>query len=94
MKKITRILLIVAISMAYVGAFAQPTAAPTAPVIRPVSSVISIYGTDTYTPAVYTFDIGVDYLILPNVQLDAGANFGLTRASPNLDVYTGITARF
>ena len=28
------------------------------------------------------------------VQLDAGANFGLTKASPDLNLYTGITARF
>jgi hypothetical protein len=36
----------------------------------------------------------LDYLVLPNVQLDAGANFGLTKASPDLNLYTGITARF
>ena len=45
-------------------------------------------GADSYTPAVYTFDVGLAYLILPNVQLDAGANFGLTKSSPNLDIYT------
>jgi len=28
------------------------------------------------------------------VQLDAGANFGLTKASPDVNVYTGISARF
>jgi hypothetical protein len=54
----------------------------------------SSVGTDTYTPAVYTFDVGLAYLILPNVQLDAGANFGLTKSSPDLNLYTGVTARF
>jgi hypothetical protein len=54
----------------------------------------SAVGTDPFTPAVYTFDVGLAYLIAPNVQLDAGANFGLTKASPDLNLYTGITARF
>jgi hypothetical protein len=54
----------------------------------------SSVGTDQYAPAVYTFDVGLAYLILPNVQLDAGANFGLTKASPDLNLYTGVTARF
>ncbi|WP_296706847.1 transporter [Rhodoblastus sp.] len=54
----------------------------------------SSVGTDSYTPAVYTFDVGLAYLVLPNVQLDAGANFGLTKSSPDLNLYTGVTARF
>jgi len=54
----------------------------------------SAVGTDPFTPAVYTFDVGLAYLVAPNVQLDAGANFGLTKASPDLNLYTGVTARF
>jgi hypothetical protein len=54
----------------------------------------SAVGTDSATPAVYTFDAGLAYLITPNLQLDAGANFGLTKASPDLNVYTGVSARF
>jgi hypothetical protein len=50
MKTITRFFAIVAISLASVSAFAQPTVAPTAPSTRPASSVISIYGTNSYTP--------------------------------------------
>jgi len=50
MKTITSFFAILAISLASVSVFAQPTVAPTAPISRPVSSVISIYGTDTYTP--------------------------------------------
>jgi hypothetical protein len=46
------------------------------------------------TPAIYTFDLGLAYLLLANVQLDAGANFGLNKASPNVDLYAGVTARF
>jgi hypothetical protein len=56
--------------------------------------LFSSIGTDPFTPAVYTFDVGLAYLILPNVQLDAGANFGLSKASPDLNLYTGVTARF
>jgi hypothetical protein len=54
----------------------------------------SAIGTDPFTRPVYTFDVGLAYLIQPNVQLDAGANFGLTKASPDLNLYTGVTARF
>ena len=54
----------------------------------------SAVGTDPFTPPVYTFDIGLAYLVAPNVQLDAGANFGLTKASPDLNLYSGVTARF
>ena len=54
----------------------------------------SSVGTDPFTPAVYTLDVGLAYLVAPNVQLDAGANFGLTKASPDLNLYTGLTARF
>jgi hypothetical protein len=70
---------------------------PVSFISKDLSASIEFYssvGTDTYTPAVYTFDVGLAYMILANVQLDAGANFGLTRASPNLDIYTGISARF
>lgn len=50
MKTITKLMLSVALLSFSFGAFSQPTVAPTAPISRPVSSVISIYGTDTYTP--------------------------------------------
>ena len=54
----------------------------------------SSVGTDSAIPAVYTFDLGLAYLIQPNVQLDVGANLGLTKASPDVNVYTGISTRF
>ncbi len=54
----------------------------------------SALATDAYTPPVYTLDLGLAYMVVPNVQLDAGANFGLTKASPNLNLYTGVSARF
>jgi hypothetical protein len=38
-------------------------------------------------------DAAVAYLISNNVQLDAGANFGLTRETPDIEFYAGISIR-
>lgn len=54
----------------------------------------SAVGTDAFIKLVYTFDVGLGYLIFSNMQLDVGANFGVTRASPDLNVYTGFSVRF
>jgi hypothetical protein len=39
-------------------------------------------------------DVATAYTIGNNVQLDAGANFGLTRATPDMEFYAGVSARF
>jgi hypothetical protein len=39
-------------------------------------------------------DGAVAYLVNNKVQLDAGANFGLNRQTPDIDVYTGIAVQF
>ncbi|MCL6683548.1 transporter [Sphingomonas alba] len=39
-------------------------------------------------------DAAIAYVIGNDVQLDAGANFGLTRETPDLEFYGGISARF
>jgi len=54
----------------------------------------SAAGADAHTPAVYTADAAVAYLLTNSIQLDAGANFGLNRNAPNLQIYTGISQRF
>jgi hypothetical protein len=41
-----------------------------------------------------SFDAAVSWIVIPNVQLDAGANFGLTSATPALQVYAGLSQRF
>lgn len=51
-------------------------------------------GTDPATRPVYTFDLGLAYLLNPSLQVDVGANFGLNKAAPNLNVYAGISTRF
>jgi hypothetical protein len=39
-------------------------------------------------------DAAVQWLILPNTQVDVGANFGITRATPAVQIYTGLSQRF
>jgi Putative MetA-pathway of phenol degradation len=42
----------------------------------------------------YSFDTALAWTARPNLQLDVGANFGLNKDTPSLQVYTGITRRF
>ena len=39
-------------------------------------------------------DGSIAYLITNDVQLDAGANFGLNRQTPDMEIYTGVSMRF
>ena len=41
-----------------------------------------------------SFDTAVAWVFLPNSQIDLGANFGLTSASPVIQIYTGVSQRF
>ena len=41
-----------------------------------------------------TFDLTAAQALGDNVQLDAGANFGLNRATPDVEVYLGLSRRF
>jgi hypothetical protein len=41
-----------------------------------------------------SFDCGLTYGIGKNVQIDAGATFGLTRAADDLTVFSGLSVRF
>jgi hypothetical protein len=38
--------------------------------------------------------MAVAYLISNDVQLDAGANFGLNRNTPDIELYSGVSVRF
>lgn len=49
---------------------------------------------DTNTPAQYTFDLAALWSVHKNLQLDIGANIGLDKAAPDLQIYTGISQRF
>lgn len=41
-----------------------------------------------------TADLTAAYVVGKDVQLDAGANFGLNRATPGLELYVGVSRRF
>lgn len=67
------------------------------PGIKNLSAAIEFYssvGTDPNTPPIYTLDTALIYLLTPNVQLDAGADFGLNRAAPIVQVFIGLSQRF
>ena len=42
----------------------------------------------------YSFDIAFAWLVRPNLQLDVGADFGLTGTTPTIQVFAGISQRF
>jgi hypothetical protein len=67
------------------------------PGIKNLSAAIEFFssvGTDPNTPPIYTFDTALIYLLTPNVQLDAGVDFGLNRAAPAVQVFVGLSQRF
>lgn len=41
-----------------------------------------------------TADAAAAYLVNNNLQLDAGANFGLNRVTPDVELYAGVSVRF
>jgi hypothetical protein len=41
-----------------------------------------------------SWDGAIDYLVSKDLQLDAGANFGLNRQTPKVELYTGVSVRF
>ena len=68
---------------------------------HPIGKQVTVYGeiysalgTDKGTPAIYTADAAVAWAVNDNLQLDVGANFGLNKAAPNLQLYAGISQRF
>lgn len=51
-------------------------------------------GADKRTPPVYTFDTALAWMVTETLQLDVGANIGLNRNAPNLQLYSGVSRRF
>lgn len=49
---------------------------------------------DKATPTQYTLDFAVTWLVQDNLQLDAGINVGLNKASNDVQPYLGISQRF
>lgn len=48
----------------------------------------------TRGPSLATFDCGLTYGVDKHIQLDVGANIGLTRATDDLTLFTGLSIRF
>ena len=57
-----------------------------------------IWGQWDWDPAGTTREASADgavaYLVSKSVQLDAGANFGLNRNTPDVELYAGVSKRF
>lgn len=47
---------------------------------------------DTVTQ--FSADVAAAYLVTPTLQLDGGANFGLNRNTPDVQLYVGVSKRF
>ncbi|HUO08288.1 MAG TPA: transporter [Phycisphaerae bacterium] len=54
-------------------------------------SVVSSKGAGNW---IGTADTGLLYPITDNIQIDCGANFGVTKSAPDLEVFTGLSIRF
>ncbi|MEJ0091860.1 MAG: transporter [Limisphaerales bacterium] len=50
--------------------------------------------TEQHSGWVGTVDVGLEYLVTENIQLDGGCNFGVTRAADDYNPFAGITWRF
>lgn len=48
----------------------------------------------TGTVRQYSLDGALAYALSPRLQIDAGLNFGLNRATPDLQLYGGFSTRF
>ena len=63
-----------------------------------LSFTAELWGQWDWNPAAtvkqYSADAAIGYLLNDNLQIDGGANFGLNRQTPDLEVYTGVSARF
>jgi len=67
-------------------------------VIKNVTAYVELWSDYNDDPIVKTtqvsFDTALSWIVLSNVQLDVGANFGLNSATPAVQVYTGLSQRF
>jgi hypothetical protein len=67
-------------------------------IIKNVSGYLELwsdYNPDpTQKVTLMSIDTAVSWVFLPNAQIDFGANFGLTSATPAIQVYAGLSQRF
>lgn len=66
--------------------------------IGKVNLAAELWGQWDFDPAgterQYSADVMATWLARPMLQFDVGANFGLNRAAPDLQLYTGVSTRF
>lgn len=71
-------------------------------IARPVSPTLTLaaelWTAQNFDPAgttrQYSADVAAAWLLRPTLQLDAGANLGLNRVTPDVQLYLGISTRF
>lgn len=67
-------------------------------IVKNVTAYIELwsdYNADpTAKATLMSIDTAIAWVFIPNVQIDFGANFGLTRATPALQLYAGLSQRF
>src|SRR5690606_21255969 len=54
----------------------------------------SAVSAERHTPWIGTVDAGLTFAVTSNVQIDAGVNFGVTRAADDLNPFIGLSWRF
>jgi len=54
----------------------------------------SDFSTERHSTWVGTVDVGLEYAVTRNAQLDCGCNIGVTRAADDANIFAGITVRF
>jgi hypothetical protein len=63
-----------------------------------LSVAVELWAQNNYDPAgtihQRSADVALIYLVNPTLQLDVGANFGLNNATPDSQVYLGLSRRF
>jgi hypothetical protein len=67
-------------------------------VINNVTAYVELWSDYNNDPILKTTQVSADmalaWVVVPNVQLDVGANFGLNSATPAVQVYAGLSQRF
>lgn len=68
------------------------------PIAARTTMAVELWTSQNWDPAgtvsQYSADAALSYLLTDELQLDVGGNFGLNQATPDVQVYVGISARF
>lgn len=68
------------------------------PVAPRTTIAVELWTSQNWDPAgtvrQYSADAALSYLLNDELQLDIGGNFGLNRATPDVQLYVGVSARF